>query len=510
VGASQPPKKGSKAGKPGEIGEFDTALAEQGAAAPIPTKPLDVKGPVQAEAAAAGSVPAQAGVQLRVTNAERNPLTLQKAVSLNTAAAITGPKPWDRDWVFTGNEQDNPELKTLIQNSQTPAPAGKDLAKMMEALTALRQANSQAESKGSGAAPIEAAPAANVGTAQVSALSQLDPLAQAMAAEMGGEVLSVEGTGEGTGRELSRGAHSQAGRLTLAQGGMSGTEFVNALNGAQGQSTGNGGEGASGGQAGRGKGQELLLASSSGELGARGARRGGVNPLDEKPSMITPRDSIAPNVLAMHSGVVKNETAQNLGLAAGPQTVTGHVVKGRMSTDRLSSQSLMGLATGIHGMSSQGGGEMIVKMNPRNLGELHVRVLTRGNQVGLEIRASNDSAKAIIEESMGHLRESLAGQNLSLAKIDLVVAQAAHSSQSGSDSSQWGQGSQQWNSDSQGARDSFGSGSGQNRNGERSESSASDHSNRASAPLTLRSGLSSMSQVAGSSSMGSRRLDVMA
>ena len=71
---------------------------------------------------------------------------------------------------------------------------------------------------------------------------------------------------------------------------------------------------------------------------------------------------------------------------------------------------------------------MRVKLHPENLGELHVRVITSGNQVGLQIQASDEKAKKILEESMSHLKDSLASHSLALGSIEVTVAPQSSSS----------------------------------------------------------------------------------
>ena len=53
-----------------------------------------------------------------------------------------------------------------------------------------------------------------------------------------------------------------------------------------------------------------------------------------------------------------------------------------MMRDRLATDTVHNLTTGIQGMSGNGGGEMRIKMNPGNLGELMIRVSTNGKDVG--------------------------------------------------------------------------------------------------------------------------------
>lgn len=115
------------------------------------------------------------------------------------------------------------------------------------------------------------------------------------------------------------------------------------------------------------------------------------------------------------------------GNSIGKQTleIPGHVVPGAMSKERLSTDSLMGMSTGIRNLASQGSGEMRVRLKPDNLGELNIRVMTQGNRIELQIQASDEKAKAVIEESLTHLKESLSAQHLTLSQVDLTLAGAS-------------------------------------------------------------------------------------
>ncbi len=113
--------------------------------------------------------------------------------------------------------------------------------------------------------------------------------------------------------------------------------------------------------------------------------------------------------------------APNLNFGSGAE-MSAQVVPGAMAQKRISTDGLIGIGTGIHRLTAQGGGEFRVRLKPDNLGELTIRVIANGNQVGLKIQASDDRAKKILEDSMSYLKESLSGQNLSLNSVDLTVA----------------------------------------------------------------------------------------
>ncbi len=119
---------------------------------------------------------------------------------------------------------------------------------------------------------------------------------------------------------------------------------------------------------------------------------------------------------------VANQIVSGMPGKAGASTeVSAFVVPGAMSKARISTDGLMGMSSGIQKLSLQGGGEMRVRLKPENLGELNVRIFMDGSGVGLQVHASDEKAKKIIEESLSYLKESLSAQNLSLTSIDISV-----------------------------------------------------------------------------------------
>ena len=101
--------------------------------------------------------------------------------------------------------------------------------------------------------------------------------------------------------------------------------------------------------------------------------------------------------------------------------VTGYVVPGAMTQERLSSESLMGLSSMIKDLKANGDGEIRVRLNPENLGELKLKVQTQGSQVGIQVIASDPKAKAVIEESLSHLKEKLGTHQLTLARAEILT-----------------------------------------------------------------------------------------
>ena len=101
--------------------------------------------------------------------------------------------------------------------------------------------------------------------------------------------------------------------------------------------------------------------------------------------------------------------------------MTGQVVRGAMTRERFSTDSVVKLVTGIQKLSAHGGGEMRIRLNPENLGEIRVRITADGGQVGLQVQVQDEKVKRILEESMSSLKEHLSTHSLVLNTVDLNI-----------------------------------------------------------------------------------------
>lgn len=292
--------------------------------------------------------------------------TQTTAASMNTAATLTGLQPWNKNWVFQGGDK-NPDLKSLL---------GSEPNRVQMAIDALQQRPSTladlvgGEERGAVASPA---------------------LSESLESKL------LEGTGFGPGAseiDLNDASEPQA---TLAQRANPAAQSAAVSPEAN----------LKGG---------LSLVSGSDFLQARGILQD-----SERKEVLGEAEAGAQ---ALASGQRPGSAqASALGVTAqmGGTAVTGHVVKGAMAQDRLSSESVLGMSNQILRLNGSGGGEMRVRLKPDGLGELQLRVSTFGNQVGLRIQASDEKAKRILEESLGSLKDALAGQNLALGRVEVNV-----------------------------------------------------------------------------------------
>lgn len=389
-----------------EVGEFESELS-------------------QAEGAAE-SVAAMLGHQvvspiLQQKKPETHPQLQHAADRLAMNSAVL-PKPWSKDWVFKGGEEMNPDLQTLIpenkpENKNDTHPEDTWMSQIREQ-THLNQPPSQPQ----------------VGSFNKNLNSVVDEATLKKIQDLNGEINEIQNN------IISE---SQSNHPLRAASHMTGSEFVKTLSGMRHEETPPLKRRTNATQEldsledlskklGLPENNTVLktqneIHSSNGEV---------LNPLNLKNIKIKDQNQKnRPLIADSNESTVRLMPNSNLGIrehfpeskfpSLGKIEVTGHVVKGAMAQDRLSTEALMGISTGVRNLASQGGGEIRIRLKPENLGELHLRVMTDGSRVGLKIQASDESARRVIEESIGYLKESLAAQNLSLGKVDLSISHFA-------------------------------------------------------------------------------------
>jgi len=391
------------------------------------------------------------------------------ALGANTASAIAGPKPWDREWVFAGREK-NPQLETLFQDRAAP-----ELERLLAAVQKqVKGSESMLEGEVPPSAPLvrEKSVAQAPETKQVSlgsksavanapqtegaqatvkgASSEIpssSPLAgippELLAAlGMGGELSEASEAFEGGTSDEARGMKPPLRKApgTSALGGSLGGDDFLATRGAAAQSKGVSALGAR-----HDAGSFLKDSRDSESRSDAFAPRGEVrSTTGARPRSVITDLGARQELPVLAQGQLSAREGVASAIAPRAIELKGHVTMGAMARNRLSSESLMGMTSSIRTIAGDGvqpaSGEMRIRLNPENLGELSLKVSTRGKEVGLQIRASNEDAKRVLEESLGHLRENLASNSLNLARVEVLLDRG--SLDSGSFGSQ-GQQSQQ-------------------------------------------------------------------
>lgn len=469
---AQLPAEMAQAGSSGEVPQGNAAVSGQlsghpssgakGAAAAVQAVGTQAAIPANAQGAVA---PGKAQQQPKAQPMQRT--QPQPAASLNTGAAIAGLQPWSREWVFEGKAA-QADLRPLIPGKEplaaeaASAEQGTEIPSFMHpAVGAERLAKAAPET---GAMRSDAEQATQAQARDASAAGMGGQLGA-----MGGEILSYAVASHGaqagkaaqSGTTPTRDGQSPIKKAMPAYGSLSGADFLEARSNAiRGTDSGH-------------------LKVIEGGAQDRGGMAAGENPFQSSIESRLEKGALKSKIASTHpaSAALGQELTPAAGFGttlAGVTTagagathaqhraeLAGQVIPGAMAQNRLSTASLQGIGTQIRGFSQHGGGEIRVRLKPEHLGELHLRVMTNGKDVALQIQATDEQAKKVIEESLGGLKDSLAGQSLSLGKVDISVAQSGQTAAGGDFSQQNGSQSQEaalggWN----------GQGSGQGNRGE--------------------------------------------
>jgi flagellar hook-length control protein FliK len=373
-------------------------------------------------------------------SASFSPTTAKQASGVNAGSSIAGLKPWNQDWVLEGLEQPTPEnaqnafIRPLI-GGKSAMDELSEFSAAQKALVALKaeaekgnpgatqvmndlrmrgvegqlkanlngQLDGDPEAQGASAmAGVNARLASQLpgqlGVGGVSQQASSQDLAQAMA-QLNGKAINTDYRAQ-----EPEGFQNPASKLGGKGGasGLSGGEFLNTLTLVR-------------------PGQQALNGDTVEAIGTRPAIQ--VSQFEglggKKKSSGFPEDSISNRMLS--SEMLGRSSGQNF--AAPTASVIGHVVPGAMAQDQLSHEAVLNVSNSIKSLG-QGVGEMKIHLKPDNLGELHLKVMTRGQDVGIQILASDENAKKVLQDSMSTLKDSLASQNLNLGKVELSVAKS--------------------------------------------------------------------------------------
>ncbi len=468
----------------------------------------------QVELSTKNSAKAESGGAPAPTIASLFQAKAQKDANGSIAGAfVAGPdQPWNSRWVFGADMK-----PTLESMNAAQLPGGKPAVNLEQ----LKKLVANVQAQGGDETQLKAA-----------AESTMQELNSAIAA-LGGEIESVR---------TEAGVANPKGQMNS----LGGAEYLAALQGVKSAPNGNT-NGDLSGQLGGGMGEggsDAALAGFAGKLGPNGkpiVLPGSADSAANAAKSLKAVTNAKPDLQVIPGGMasageplvgglklskeepkltntdsfmgaaplsqVHRNADQTVGIP--PQIITGHVVPGTMQRDRLTSESVRNMANSISGLTPNGGGEMRIKMNPGNLGELMIRVSTNGKDVGLKVEATDSSAKKIIEESLGALRDSLAGQSLALGRVDVSIStKDTATTDNGSNS--------QHSSQSQGGT-AFDTQAGmQNRSngrsygGEENSSSGADRASARVASSRIATLAAAGSPSRNSSTSDSSRLDVMA
>lgn len=120
-----------------------------------------------------------------------------------------------------------------------------------------------------------------------------------------------------------------------------------------------------------------------------------------------------------------NQTQQVLdaGLVLQPQQSADSAqptAKAAPAPGELHQSILSQVKDGVVVHDAKGSGQMTIRLNPEELGELKIQIrMDDGNRVKIEVQASSSSVKDLLMSNLDSLREALSGKEFSMERFDV-------------------------------------------------------------------------------------------
>ncbi len=107
------------------------------------------------------------------------------------------------------------------------------------------------------------------------------------------------------------------------------------------------------------------------------------------------------------------------------QRVINNAGSSELSAQRLQSLIFSEITTGLSTMSSTNTSEMLMRLNPENLGEISVKLVNASGRITVIIAASDENTVAALQQRAAALADSLKAQNQNVTTIQVMSAQEA-------------------------------------------------------------------------------------
>jgi len=120
---------------------------------------------------------------------------------------------------------------------------------------------------------------------------------------------------------------------------------------------------------------------------------------------------------------------QGIGL---PATPVGELPQPEVKPENLKSalhESILAqVKDGVVKHDNKGNGQMSIRLNPGELGELKIQVRMDDNRVRIEVHADNSTVKDLLMSNLGSLKDSLSSKNFSMEGFDVSTGGGAFNS----------------------------------------------------------------------------------
>jgi flagellar hook-length control protein FliK len=134
------------------------------------------------------------------------------------------------------------------------------------------------------------------------------------------------------------------------------------------------------------------------------------------PKTVRTKESAPKNLL--ESSLSKNNSEQ---LPQIQSPVSTQIFDAPKMTTQVAKTEVPELMTKVQTLAQNGGGKMVVTLNPPHLGEVEISVTTKGKKVEIEMISENSTSKSILESHFSELKNSIQAQDMVVSKFEVSV-----------------------------------------------------------------------------------------
>ena len=192
----------------------------------------------------------------------------------------------------------------------------------------------------------------------------------------------------------------------------------------------------------------------NGSLGSRKSiEMGEVRPETAKSASKVKADSTGPADIIDRPGPEETHVESGMMLSSTLMPSPSHSVTSNVATQDSphSPATLPELMSQVDRLAKEGGGKMTVTLNPPELGQVEVEVVSRGKRVEIEMRSESDKVRSLLENHLTDLKQSVQSHDLVVSKLE--VSWKGASASSSVDSFQLNSGGESFFRQSQGQSD---------------------------------------------------------
>jgi flagellar hook-length control protein FliK len=111
----------------------------------------------------------------------------------------------------------------------------------------------------------------------------------------------------------------------------------------------------------------------------------------------------------------------DLAITTNKATASAAPTPNQSATETSAKATVPELMNQVGSMVRQGGGKMVVSLNPPELGRVEVSVIAKGKKIEVEMKSDTEKTKSLLQGHVSDLKDSMQAQDLFLSKMEVSV-----------------------------------------------------------------------------------------